>query len=150
MVKQDRVQLDCRSIAYGSAEYRMAVTLRDDVLRKPLGLRLTQEQLRAEGADHHLGCFADGQMVACLILTPEPGGTVRMRQVAVAAARQRQGIGTALVRYAERFAAEHGYGRITAHARLAALSFYAKLGYQAEGERFFEVGLPHVTVLKRL
>ena len=140
----------CEAIRHGSAEYDATVALRDEVLRKPLGLRLTEEQLRAESADHHVACFLDGRIIACLVLTPESGRVARMRQVAVAAEHRRQGIGTDLVRYAERFAAAHGYTEVTAHAREPAVPFYKRLGYAIVGERFVEVGIPHFTVRKEL
>lgn len=73
-----------------------------------------------------------------------------MRQVAVASDCQRQGIGKALVSYAERYAAQHGYTEITAHARESALPFYEKLGYTRSGDRFVELGIPHIEVRKRL
>jgi ribosomal protein S18 acetylase RimI-like enzyme len=142
--------LHCATIRHGSADYAETIALRDAILRKPLRLQLTDEQLRAESADHHLACFAGGRIVACLILTPEAQDRVRMRQVAVAADLQRQGVGTTLVRYAERFAAERGYTEITAHARESALPFYRKLGYAVTGEPSIEVGIPHMTVHKTL
>lgn len=145
-----RDRLRCKPIVYGSPEYGATVKLRDTILRKPLGLCLTQEQMRAESKDHHLACFLEGRIVACLVLTPEADGAVRMRQVAVAPDFQRQGVGTALVRYAEGFAAGHKYREMTAHARESAVPFYDKLGYAAVGERFIEVGIPHVTVCKEL
>lgn len=140
----------CGPIVHGSPDYDATVALRDEVLRKPLGLRFTEEQLRAESEDHHLGGFLDGRLVACLILTPRGSGTLRMRQVAVAADLQHQGLGTRLVQYAEQFAAERGYVEIAAHARDKAVPFYEKLGYEVTGDRFVEVGIPHVTVRKRL
>lgn len=140
----------CRRIACGSPDYEAALALRDEVLRKPLGLRFTEAQLRAEAADHHLAAFLGGRLVACLILTPQGEGIARMRQVAVAADLQRRGVGTALVRWAETYAAARGYSAITAHARDTAVPFYKRLGYAAEGARFVEVGIPHIAVRKTI
>ncbi|MFO7534396.1 MAG: hypothetical protein R6X19_01705 [Kiritimatiellia bacterium] len=63
-------QLRCVPIKHGSPEYAATVALRNEVLRKPLGLSLSDEQLQAESGDHHLAGFLDGRLVACLVLTP--------------------------------------------------------------------------------
>jgi predicted GNAT family N-acyltransferase len=151
MAKPDHSdEIRCTPIKHSSPEYAATVALRDQVLRKPLGLCFSDEQLRAESADHHVACFRDGGLVACLVLTPVSGDTVRMRQVSVASDCQRQGIGTALVLHAQCFATGLGYCEMTAHARETAVPFYRRLGYTVIGDRFIEVGIPHVAVRKSL
>ena len=98
----------------------------------------------------HLGCFADGALVGTLILRPLDAQVLKMRQVAVAPEWQGRGVGSALVRFAEQFAAARGYVTIVAHARSTALHFDRKLGYQEEGVTFLEVGLPHISIRKTL
>ena len=63
----------CKEILYGSPEYAATIKLRNEILRKPLGLRFSDEQLPAERGNHHLACYRDGRLVACLVLT---SGTV--------------------------------------------------------------------------
>ncbi len=143
-------RLHCRVIAYGSPEYAETLALRDEILRKPLGLCLTEEQRKAESRDHHLACYRGDRLAGCLVLTPVSDGAVKMRQVAVAADCQRQGIGTQLVAYAERIAADLGFRVMTAHAREVAVPFYARIGYTVSGPPFIEVGLPHFEIGKNL
>lgn len=140
----------CRPIQHGSPEYAAAVALRDDVLRKPLGLLFSDEQLHNESRDHHLACFLEGRLVGCLVLTPESEGAMRMRQVAVAPDCRNRGIGRALVLFAELYATRLGCRELTAHARETALGFYMKLGYSRVGNRYMEVGLPHIGIRKAL
>jgi predicted GNAT family N-acyltransferase len=71
-----------------------------------------------------------------------------MRQVAVAAAMQGKGVGARLVAASEDFAKEHGFQKITLHARETAVLFYERIGYQKIGERFEEVGIPHFKMEK--
>jgi uncharacterized protein YecE (DUF72 family)/GNAT superfamily N-acetyltransferase len=149
-VKPEDPSLTCREVKYGSPEYDETVKLRDQVLRRPLGLLFNESQLQQEGLDFHLACYKDGRLVACLVLTPLSGDLVRMRQVAVAPEFQRQGIGSVLLRFAERYAWERGYTEVMAHARESALGFYIKQGYAPAGARFIEVEVPHVEVQKRL
>jgi predicted GNAT family N-acyltransferase len=137
-------------IHHGSQPYEETVALRDDVLRKPLGLSFTPEGLATEASDYHVACYRDGRLAGCLILTPAAGNSLKMRQVAVAEGLQGQGIGTAMVAFSERFARERNISEITMHARESAVPFYERLGYELFGERFEEVTIPHWKMRKRL
>ena len=140
----------CREFAFGSEVYQESVRLREAVLRRPLGLTWEAGAFDAEESSFHLGCFVGDALVGTLILRPLDRGTVKMRQVAVATKRQGQGVGSALVRFAEQFAVARGYTTVVAHARESALSFYRKHGYRVEGATFLEVGIPHRRIYKTL
>lgn len=135
-------------VEHNSAEYQDTIKLRDRVLRKPLLLAFTEEELASESSSFHLACYLDGQIVACLVLRPVDEHILQMRQVAVADEAQGKGIGKALVLYAEEFAKQHGYEQMILHARANAIPFYLKLDYQTTGEVFEEVTLPHMTMTK--
>nr|CAX69048.1 GCN5-related N-acetyltransferase [uncultured bacterium] len=140
----------CRSIDYGSPEYHQALTLRFDVLRKPLGIAFDPERLKLESADLHFACFQGERLVATLILTPLSVAEAQMRQFAVANGLQKSGIGRTLMAHAERCALEYGFVRISMHAREIAIPFYEKHGYAKVGDRFYEVTLPHFVMAKDL
>ncbi|WP_216073821.1 hypothetical protein, partial [Acinetobacter baumannii] len=59
------------------------VDLRYQLLRKPLGLIFTEEELEREKNDILIGCFEDEKLEACCILTQTAPKTVRLRQMAV-------------------------------------------------------------------
>jgi predicted GNAT family N-acyltransferase len=138
----------CREVRYGSEEYRETVTLRDEILRKPLKLKFSAEELSAEKDSFHLACWRGNVLTGCVVLIPRTGQTLQMRQLAVRTEMQRKGIGRTLVQYAESFAREHGYHEIMMHARETAVEFYEKLGYKKEGERFTQVTIPHIAMRK--
>ncbi|MGE3799880.1 MAG: GNAT family N-acetyltransferase [Candidatus Kapaibacterium sp.] len=143
--------MDCREILYGSREYEETVALRDVVLRRPLGLVFSSETLKAESSDFHLACYGDeGELLACLILTPEDTENIRMRQVAVREDLQGGGIGTTLVQFSEEFAKARRFSCMTMHARESAVPFYERLNYERYGERFEEVTIPHWKMRKKL
>ncbi len=142
--------VQCREFPFDSERYREAVNLREAVLRKPFGLQWSARDFEGEAQSFHLGAFLGDRLVGTLILRPREDGTVQMRQVAVAPEVQSRGVGSALVRYAERFAAAHGFTTMMAHARMSAVDFYQKLHYRITGERFIEIGIPHVCVEKEL
>ncbi|MFH0793427.1 MAG: GNAT family N-acetyltransferase [bacterium] len=133
----------CKIVEHGSPAYWDTVALRDEILRIPLGLELSSEELAAESDSHHLACYDAGRLIACLVLKPLGGGKVRLRQMSVAISHQKKGIGTLLMQFAESYAREHGYTQIVMHARASAVSFYEKLGYTKQGDSFIEVTIPH-------
>jgi len=138
-------------IAPGSPEYALTVALRHEVLRLPLGLAFTVEQLLSEKDSHHLAAFDDkGRILGCLMLTPHEGGEVQMRQVAVKPEQQGTGLGRALVLEAETKARALGFTRMMLHARDKAIGFYERLGYAREGDLFMEVGIVHQQMAKKL
>ena len=138
-----------RWIAHGSPAYDALVELRRAVLRRPLGLDFTREQLAAESRQLHLGAWEGEAPVGCLALLVD-GAAARMRQVAVAPEAQGRGIGRRLVLEAEDEARRRGAARMELHARQTAVAFYERLGYCAEGGLFTEVGLPHRLMSKAL
>lgn len=142
--------LSIRIIDHGSAEYDQTVALRDEILRRPLGLTFSPESLAAEVSDVHIACYRDGRLAGCLILSPVGDGSLKMRQVAVDAEAQGSGIGRALVEYSEEYARRRGFGEITMHARDTAVQFYLKLGYEQVGEPFVEVSIPHRKLCKSI
>ncbi len=149
-IKGQQNRFDIRVISYGSDEYRQELALRDAILRRPIGLDIRGDDLAAEKDHHHIGCFLQGRLAGVLVLVPLDGGRMKMRQVAVAEDLQRQGAGTAMVRYAEEFARLAGCRAIVLHARREAVPFYQRLGYEAEGPAFLEVGIPHRAMEKIL
>lgn len=142
------MELTYKIIAHNSADYEAEVDLRYRVLRQPLGLEFTDEQLADEANQIHMGAYISGQLVGCLVLVVVDDSTLKMRQVAVEPEMQRQGIGQKMVSYAEYYAIENGFCRIELHARNTAMQFYEDLGYAVLGDEFIEVGIPHHMLVK--
>jgi predicted GNAT family N-acyltransferase len=137
-------------IEHGSEEYRQMVTLRDNILRKPLGLRFDPAELDGEARHILIGAFEEELMLGCCMLVEEDPQTVRLRQMAVYNEKQGKGIGRALMNFAETLARDSGYKTLTMHARKDARGFYEKMGYQACGGEFSEVTIPHLVMEKKL
>ncbi len=137
-------------IDHGTAEYRQMVKLRDDILRKPLGLHFTEDELESEKDNLLIAAFEDERILGCCMLVEEKPGVARLRQMAVLNDLQGKGIGRALMNFAENIARDRGFQHIRMHARSNAVGFYEKVGYRAIGEPFMEVTIPHFIMEKKL
>lgn len=143
------VDIEFQVIPHGTSFYQAAVKLRQDVLREPLGLTFTSEDMEAEKAHIQIIGVEGEKVRACAVLVPE-GTQMKMQRVAVAPDLQGHGIGRAMTKFCERYAVAHGAKSIYVHARHSAVSFYEKCWYVGEGEMFDEDGIPHLKMWKLL
>ncbi len=139
-----------KQIDHGSSEYIQMVQLRKQILRIPLGLSFTEEELADENKNILIAAYDDDVMLGCCMLCPVDPQTVRLRQMAVQGNLQGQGIGASIMSFAENLARDKGFDRVIMHARDSAIGFYEKLGYKVVGEGFMEVNLPHHLMVKEL
>jgi ribosomal protein S18 acetylase RimI-like enzyme len=137
-------------IDHGTQEYEQMVKLRDDILRKPLGLKFSPEELENEKHNLMMAAYEDEHILGCCMLVEEDLQTVRLRQMAVLNDLQGKGIGKALMQFAENLARDRGYKKITMHARQNAIGFYEKMGYRRVGDAFIEITIPHYVMEKDL
>jgi N-acetylglutamate synthase-like GNAT family acetyltransferase len=137
-------------IDHGTKEYLQMVHLRNEILRKPLGLHLDKAELEKEREDILMGAFEDDRLLGCCLMTRMDGTTIRLRQMAVPNNMQGKGIGRALMIFAENVARDLGYKKLCMHARKTAVGFYQKLGYAISGGEFTEVTIPHFIMEKSL
>lgn len=124
--------------------------LRRQILRKPLGLDFTQDDIENEKDDVHIAAFEDDEMLGCCMLKQETPKSVRLRQMAVKPGLQNKGIGKVLMQFAENIARDRGNKTMTMHARKTARGFYEKQGYKISGGEFVEVTIPHFVMEKEL
>ncbi|CAK4132707.1 unnamed protein product [Aphanomyces euteiches] len=141
--------MEVRDIKFGSPEYEAAVQLREEVLRKPLGMRLNPEDLAKEHSDIHIGVFSAGSIVASVMLRPAQP-IAWMKQVAVSPPVQGKGLGRILIQGFEARARAEKFTEIRLHARETAVPFYEKLGYTVFGERFELAGTVRLSMYKFL
>jgi predicted GNAT family N-acyltransferase len=126
------------------------VNLRYNILRKPLGLNFTEDELEKEKNEVLIAAFEDDQMLGCCMLVKIDDRTMRLRQMAVPNNLQGKGVGRALMNFAENISRDLGYKRITMHARKNTVGFYEKFGYKIIGTEFIEITVPHFQMEKSL
>ena len=139
-----------RQIDHNTELYWKMVALRDQILRQPLGLSFTKEELEKEKNEILLACIEDEEILGCCMLINEKPEELRLRQMAVKNNLQGKGIGESIMFFAEKIARDKGFTKMTMHARDTAVGFYEKFGYKVVGNGFEEVGLPHHIMEKLL
>ena len=138
-----------QEVPFESALYKQTKHFREDILRLPLGLTLSPQDVQGEEQQIHIAALgANDAILGTIILKPLSSHIVKLRQMAVAPAMQGQGIGRDLVRFAEGLARARGFQSMEMSARISAKGFYEKLGYRATGDAFTEVTVPTIKMIK--
>ncbi len=91
-----------KQIDHGTKEYQQMVELRNDILRKPLGISFDPNELSRETEDTLIAAFEEDKMLGCCLLTKEGDKCVRLinLKVQIKAGEQTQFIfPAALVHY---------------------------------------------------
>ncbi len=143
--------LEFRVIEHNSKDYWDTVHLRELVLRQPLGMRFSSEELELENNSYHIAVYDEThKIIGAAMFVPLSSTKLKMRQVVVAEDWQGRGIGKELIEFAENFAQSKDYQLIEANVRQTAIGFYESMNYQKQGKEFTEIGIPHMKVEKKL
>lgn len=137
-------------IAATAPRYAEVLELREEILRKPLGLSLYNEDRSRDLDAETFIAEAAGRIIACLLLNKVGEHKVQLRAMAVENGWQGKGVGRILVGAAESYCREQKIHSIMLHARKVAMGFYASMGYGTCSEEFTEVGIPHFIMEKML
>ena len=108
------------------------------------------------GSTHHFGYYLINQIIGVISLFEIDNShfiakkPFQIRGMAVLPAFQKQGVGEALVKEAEKFCTTQNADLIWFNARTTAVGFYQKMGYEIVGSEFEinEVG-PHFLMFKK-
>lgn len=139
-----------KQIDHGTKEYKQMIALRHSILREPLGMSFTEEELEKEKDHILIAAFEEDDMLGCCMLKKIDNQTLQLRQMAVKNNLQGKGIGASIMSFAENISRDRGYRSIIMHARDTAIGFYEKFGYKVKGDPFIEINLPHHIMEKRI
>lgn len=117
-----------KQIDHGSKEYKQMIALRYSILREPLGLTFSDEELEKEKDHILIAAFEEDDMLGCCMLKKVDDKTLQLRQMAVKNNLQGKGIGASIINFAENISRDKGYRCIIMHARDTAIGFYEKFG----------------------
>ncbi len=106
--------------------------------------------LEWDGRDHEalhvIAVTSAGEVVGTGRLLPDG----RIGRMAVLAPWRGRGVGSAMLDALLAAARERGLARVTLSAQVAAVPFYARRGFTAEGGEYEEAGIPHQRMVLRL
>lgn len=132
------------------ARYQELWHLREAILRKPLGMSLSNENLSRDKTNTFFIASHNDKIVGCVLMEPKDTKTVQLRAMAVYNEWQGKGVGRLLVQALEDNACQAGYNKIILHARKVVLGFYKSMHYRQVGDEFVEVGIPHFHMEKEI
>ncbi|MFZ1528655.1 MAG: GNAT family N-acetyltransferase [Ferruginibacter sp.] len=137
-------------IEHGSKEYKQMIDLRYTILRQPLGLNFSEEELLKEKDNILIAAFDEDKILGCCMLVKHDRNTLQLRQMAVNNNLQGKGIGASIMSFAETISRDKGYNKIVMNARNNAIGFYEKFGYKVKSDEFIQYNTPHHVMEKLL
>jgi predicted GNAT family N-acyltransferase len=135
--------------AHTDDEVTAALALRSRVFCDEQGVSFEADQDGRDPEATHI-VAVDGEAVigTCRLLFR--GQVARLGRLAVEPDRRGDGVAAAILREADRVAAEAGAESIALHAQTYAQALYENAGYAEYGPTFVEEGIEHVAMEKRL
>jgi predicted GNAT family N-acyltransferase len=123
--------------------------IRREVFIKEQGV---PEELEMDELDQdavHVLAYVDGIPAGCgrMIFN---GVEAKIGRVAVRKDMRRTGIGTGICKLLIAIAKDSCIQSIYVNAQITAVDFYSSLGFEREGDAFFEAGIKHVKMVKSL
>ena len=119
-------------------------------LRKPLNLKWSKEDLLSENKQIHFALKNQSKIVGSFCLKKIDCSTIRLRQMAIEKKWQRQGYGSSILKFTEKFAIKNNYKKIIIIARLSALDFYKKNFFKTSGKIFTDVTVSSINMYKKI
>lgn len=111
------------------------------------------EELEWDDKDGHalhvLATDPGGTPIGTARLVPE-GAAARIGRMAVVKPWRGRGVGGAMLALLMGEAARRGFREVFLDAQTHAVPFYERFGFRAQGEEFFDAGIPHRRMRRRL
>ncbi len=130
-------------------EVAQALRLRQRVFADEQGVPVAADRDGRDPEALHVVAVEDGRVIGTCRLVFD-GRVARLGRMAVEARRRGAGVGRAVLEEAERLSREAGAVRIALHAQTYVSELYARAGFVERGQKFFEEGIEHVAMEKRL
>lgn len=137
-----------KTIKYNSQEFQQACQLRYELFfaEHDLPKDIVQDQCQKDY--FHAAIAIQDVVVAYGQLVPQDNGIYQIRQMVVKPSYQGQNFGSKILLCLIDQAKQEGAIALTLSARLSAVGFYQKFGFQTQGEQFpsSTTGIPHITM----
>lgn len=147
---QNPKHINCKICTYGDSLYLRALAVRDEILRKPLGLTFSNRDVKEEANHHFLVALDGAKVVGTSQWFRKEEEVIRIKQVSVLYDYQSKGVGRLMNEFIEQWCDNNQVKTIELHARKVAFGFYSRLGFEFVGEEFLEVDIPHKKMMKKI
>lgn len=98
----------------------------------------------------HLTLYENEKLIGCTRSFEDEEGNCFIGRVALLPKYRNKGYGAYLIEKTEDILRERGVTVVSLHAQCRVQKFYEKSGYKICGEIFYEQGVPHITMSKKL
>jgi len=142
--------LQIKEINYSSEEYQRLLNFRFHNLRKPLNLKWSKEDLLNENEQNHFALKNQSEIIGSFCLKKIDCSIIRLRQMAIEKKFQKQGYGSSILKFTEKFAIRNNYKKIIIIARLSAMDFYKKNFFKTSGNIFTDVTVSSINMYKKI
>jgi predicted GNAT family N-acyltransferase len=129
-------------IAGKQEDFFRLIRLREEVFVIEQGVPLEIELDEADDRAIHFVAVLGGEIVGTARLVVK-GKSGKIGRMAVRKKWRGKGVGAALIDFIKKYSKKRGSVGLSLHAQESALSFYERLGFAVEGDRFYEAGIPH-------
>ncbi len=133
--------------------YTQSIKIRDDIMRRPLGLRISDVQLKNELSSvyHHFVAIINNEVVSALSIKVNKKN-IQICQLATLGKYRKKGIGKGLLTFAEnKFHTFTSINKVMLFSRETSIDFYKKCNYVVVDNSSCEiVGLLHRKMVKTL
>ena len=119
-------------------------------LSKPLNLNRSEEDLLSENQQNHFALKNQRAIGGSFCLKKIDCSTIRLGQMTIEKKWQRQGYGSSILKFTEKFAIKNNYKKIIIIARLSALDFYKKNFFKTSGNIFTDVTVNSINMYKKI
>ncbi len=138
-------------VVESSSEFNDAFSIRDIVFIKEQNVPKEIEMDEHDDKAIHFIVYHTNNPIATARIRPYThDNTVKVERVAVLKDYRQKGIGKELMKFIENESAKIGYTNLILNAQRHAEPFYGKLGYYIISEPFYEAGIEHVTMEKKI
>lgn len=122
--------------SYDHKYYQQNLYLRDAILRRPIGKKISLDDLETEMDNDFYGLIMDDKLLGTLSIYAEQLHVAHLTAFAVDSHFQKQGLGTRLLKFTIADLRHRGFTKIKVNARVSAKEFYTKNGFIVVGEKY--------------
>lgn len=143
------IMTDLRTTYVKNDVFEDALKIRFEVFCGEQGVPEENERDESDETAVHVVLYTCGKPKACGRVY-FMDNLARVGRIAVLKSERRKGYATQICNELLKIAFERGAESVVIHSQLSAEEFYKSLGFEAEGDVFYEENIPHVKMVKVL